>query len=150
MKLTMAGRGVLFLLCVLSAGCAFGQTHKITWDACSAQIKPWEAAVKKFNDEHAAKKDGLSILLDCQYSNPSPQKPKQKVPLTTEEINILHSLRDQSDKAFKALDAYEDLLISSHHVKKPSTSDPCYYFVGIVVDTDYITIDPNAPFGDCK
>ena len=120
----------------------------IDWEPCKKVTDQLRAQVDKFNAEH---KDGFSITLSCMYSgDPTKrQKPKQKIPLTASEIRHLHALRKTEDAVYGSMTEYEDYLFRAHHVKKPDINKPCYYFVGIVVDTDYITIDPNPMDVQC-
>jgi len=125
------------------------QTHKqIDWKPCQAVTDKFRVEVDKFNAEH---KDGFRIDLSCSYSG-DPEKrllPKQYVVLTPSEVEHLHELRKLEHAVFETMGEYEDYLFRTHDVHKPDISEPCYYFVGIVSNTDYITVDPNPLMPDC-
>lgn len=129
---------VLFLLCGLARG------QDIDWSACTKVTAPMEAAVKKFN---AGRTDGLSIWLTCQrgqsVAEVKSNKPVRHVPLTKVEAATLNELCAESDKAYKAQTAYEDSLILRHGIHKPEIGDPCYRFIGFVLDDDFITDEQN-------
>jgi hypothetical protein len=121
-----------------------GQTRKqVDWKPCKDFTEQFAQQVDKFNAMH---KDGFKVNLSCMYSGDPAhrQKPVRKVALTSAEIERLHLLRKNEAAAFKAMAEYERSLFRAHGVQKPRIGDPCFYFVGIVVDTDYITVDPNT------
>ena len=127
------------------------QTRKtIDWKPCSDFTDQFKAQVDKFNAEH---KDGFQVLLSCTYSGDPSRKnlPEQKIALTSGELEGLHALRKVENAAFAAMGEYENHLYRAHHIRKPEIGEPCYHFVGIVIDTDYITVDPNPmlPTEDC-
>lgn len=140
---------VLLLLCLV--GCAVGQS-KLDWKPCKDFTDQFKAQVEKWNADH---KDGFSVELGCTYSGDPHRvpKPKQEVTLTAAEIKHLHALRKIEDAGYDAMTEYENYLFRAHGIRRPVASEPCYYFVGIVVNTDYITVDPNpmmAGGSDCE
>ena len=137
MKLSIA------VVLMLFSGMAAAQTRKpIDWSECQKITDQFKATVEKFNSEH---KDGFSLELGCTYSGSPTQvkQPQQKVWLTPSETNHLHELRTEERAVLDEMEEYESYLFSAHHLRRPSIGEPCYYFAGIVVDTDYITVDPN-------
>jgi hypothetical protein len=131
----------------------FGVAERIDWKPCQAVTDKFQPEVTKYNMEHK-NKDGFEIMLTCEYSGDPkiPRKPKRKVNLTASEIEHLHGLRKIRDAAYEASEAYESYLFRVHHERQPKPGDPCFYYAGIVVDTDYLTIDPNPMFygDDCQ
>ena len=135
---------VLFLV-----GCARAQ--EINWKPCQDVIAPMKAAVEKFN---AHRTDGFSIWLSCTLGASAAEEMAAKRPrhilLTPTEIVVLHRLREESTAAFHAQESYEKLLILKHGVKNPKIGDPCYRYVGIVADEDFITDDRNPMMPGAK
>jgi hypothetical protein len=131
-----------YLALVFAFSIALMGQKQIDWKPCTDLTDQFQAQVEKFNAEH---KDGLQIMLSCAYSGDPNRKrqPEQKILLTANEITHLHSLRKVEHAAYEAMDEYENYLFRTHHVRKREIGDPCYNFVGIIVDTDYITVDPS-------
>lgn len=135
----------VLILAGMMVGLANGQSRKeIDWSACQAVTDKFKAEVEKFNAEHA-KTDGFSIMAGCTYGGDPKveKKPEIKIKLTTAEIAQLHALNKVRNAAWDALALYEDHLFLAHNIRKPSLGEHCYFFAGIVLDTDFITIDPN-------
>ena len=133
------------VLLIVATAASYAQTHRvIDWKPCQDITDKLKDQVDKFNTDHKDK-DGFEIVAYCSYRGDPARKtlPTRHVNLTVGEVKQLHALRNIEDAAFKAMGEYEDYLYSTHHIIKPQLSDPCFYFVGIVVDTDYITVDPN-------
>jgi hypothetical protein len=130
----------ILVVIVLCASAAWGK--EIDWKPCTDFTDQFKAQVNKWNSEH---KDGFVVELSCMFSgDPKREKfPKREVALNRQEITRLHALRAVSRAAFEAEDSYENYLFVAHHEHKPKIGEPCYYFAGIIVDTDYITVDPN-------
>ena len=137
----------LLLITIISTGLCRGQ--EINWKPCEDVIAPMKAAVEKFN---TGRTDGLSIWLSCRLgkstADKKAQKPPRHIPLTAEEIVFLSRLRKESKAAYEAQDAYEKFLIVKHGVNKPEIGEPCYRFVGFVLDDNFIT-DDQTPMTQC-
>lgn len=142
----MKNMALVFSLLLISAH-AFGQ-KQIDWKPCQDMQASLRAQIEKFNAEH---RTGAQLELHCLYGGDPDrtQLPKMQIPLAPKEIETLHSLRADSNAAFAAEAAYEDHLIRAHHIRKPDLGEECYYFVGLVLDTDYITVDPNPMSPTC-
>ena len=132
----------IWLLLILLGTCAAQSYGHVDWKPCEDLLKTFKARVDKFNE----RTDGLKIDINCVYGGDPTRrhKPEQRVELTPNEILHLHELRRAEDSAYSMMGDYENYLFRAHHIHKPEISDPCYYFVGFVVDQDYITIDPNS------
>lgn len=134
--------GCALLLCL--AGKASAQDH-LDWTACqkaAAQLKDDVAALQRTLPE------GFHLELTCTYSgtkSETEKQPERHVELAKYEVAHLHELRRVADSAWSNLDAYEKLLIQRHGLPLIDYSDPCFRFVGIKLDDDFITDDPN-PF----
>lgn len=128
---------------------ALGQAHTdkkvaptVDWKTCETVIASLAGAATKFNDAH---KDGPQLQIMCEYTGASlPKKPEQHIPLTSAEAAQLRVYRENTHLAFTLQDSYMDWLLTQHKVKRPEFGDPCWHFVGVVMDTDYITVDPNS------
>lgn len=129
------------------AGTCFSQRKEINWKPCQDVMAQFQDKVEKFN---AGRKDGLHIELDCLYSgDPNyKRKPKKHIELTAKEVITLRSLREASHGAYKAQDAYEKYLLAAHHIRERDYGDPCFNFVGFVLDEEFITEDPNPMMAD--
>lgn len=147
MNLSWAVAGLLLLPAICG-----GQVRKpIDFKPCTQVTDRFKAEVDKFN---AAHKDGFQIMLTCTYSG-DPHYVKRAeihVALTGEELSQLHALRADEDAASGAMVEYEKHLFRAHRLRQPSVDEPCYYFAGIKIDDDYITIDPNPMMAgpDCE
>ena len=141
----------LLFLSLLLVGNGFAQSKPkaIDWQPCKDFTDQFKAQVEKFDAEH---KHGPQATVGCEYSGDPDQKkvPVQHVPLSADQIKQLHALRKVEYAAFDAIRGYEDYLMATHHVHQPSTSDECWYFVGIVMDTDFITVDRNSGWPGCE
>lgn len=118
--------------------------------SCDELIGPWQRTIEAFNKAH--KEEGVFANLDCMWSPPQAEKrPIQTYPITSEESVYLNILRHDSSIAYANQGAYENYLYAAHGVHKPDIGDPCYHFVGFILDDDYITDNPNGWFGygDC-
>ena len=123
------------------------QTRRsVDWKPCIDFESQFKAQVDKFNTDHPG---GPQISFDCVYSGDRNRTklPEQHIALTPTETVHLHELRRAEDTGFKAIDEYEKYLFQAHHVHEPRPGDACFYFVGFVLDEDFITIDPNPLAG---
>jgi hypothetical protein len=140
-----------WLAVVILSATAFAQSDAF-WKPCKNLADKFKSEGEKFNADHKDS-DGLQIEISCTYAGDPhyKRKPDQHIPLTAQEIEHLHELRHEQDAAFKSMDEYEKYLYKAHDAPYKDTSEPCWSFVGIVVNTDYITVDPNPgfPFEDC-
>lgn len=137
------------LLTVLT-GCAIAQTsHSIDWKPCQDVVESMQAKAEQFNNSRT---DGLVLQVNCLFEGKSTRKkqPEKHVALTQKEIDQHHHLKEIENAAFKVTAAYEKYLIREHYPKGLDIGDPCYYFVGFVLDQDYITIDPNPMDPTCE
>lgn len=141
-----------FCLALLMLGISTlsAQTRKeIDWAPCQRVTDTFRAEVEKFNSEH---KDGLSIMLSCTYGGRTdiPKKPERHVALTSSEIAHHRALRRLESAAIDAIVEYQTYLLRVHHIRDPKPGDPCFHFVGFVLDSDYITVDPNPMSPDAE
>lgn len=111
-------------------------------------MAPLAKAATDFNN---ASKNGTQIMLYCvYYGDPERKKlPEKHIALTPREISIYNKLQQASGAAIEAEDAYEQDLITAHHINKPDLRDPCYFFVGIRAHDNFITVDPNPMNPEC-
>ena len=139
-KRSLAASFIVFLALLVTTG----YCQEINWKPCKDVTATLQGIVDRFNN---GRTDGMKIDMYCTLSfseaEKKAQKPEIRISLTEKEKSILNELRQKAHTAYAAQDAYEDLLMLDHGIKKPAFSDPCYHFVGIKVDDDFITNDPN-------
>lgn len=136
-------KSFILLLMLLIAASLHAQ---VDFTECEKVTAPWKAEIDEYNAAHKAKGDGFQIQAGCMWSNPEPVKPKIKYPISASEALVLHRLREASYRAFRAMNAYQDYLLAAHGHPKMEYSNPCYHFIGFVLDEDFITEDPNVSF----
>lgn len=118
--------------------------------ACNELIGPWQQAIEAFNAAH--KDEGVVANLGCMWQPPQATKrPVKTYPITPDEAVHLNILRHDSDAAYSNQDAYQNYLYIAHGIRNPEVGEPCWHFVGFILDEDYITDDPNTGFdsSDC-
>lgn len=60
-------------------------------------------------------------------------------PLTAKETNDLDYRRAVSTVAFHEENRIEENILAAHHIRKPEYSDPCWHYVGIILNDHFIT-----------
>ncbi len=123
----------------------------LDWSACKSAQNSLSQRVEELQKTLP---DGFRLDIQCSYSGNAKerkQSPVRHIPLTRNEITVLHLLRKDSHASYEALDSFEKRLLVAHRLPKLEPGDPCYRFIGFVLDDDFITDDPNPfmPWG-CK
>lgn len=111
-------------------------------DKCSG-LEDLQNQVKNIQSE----REGVTIQLMCSVpmGHQSDTITPLKYPLSKSEIDKIHVLRLKSDLAFTSQTAYENELIRKY-VPGPynhphAYGDPCYHFIGFILDDEFITED---------
>jgi hypothetical protein len=137
---------VKILIFLIMSQVCFAQTHRlIDWKPCEDYMKTLNDQVKKFNDGHPE----FLVRVSCEYVAKVKDKPIVRVKLTRTEAAILNVLRKNSTTVYKNEDSYEKWLINRHGIKQPDFGDPCWYFVGIKIGDNFITVDHNLSNTGC-
>lgn len=141
---------LLFALLLITLRCSAqtAEPHPVDRKPCDDLMAELKARVDKFGGDHP----DYSVDVTCGYrGDPNAKKlPERHIPLTKSEVETHSALRKTETAAFEAMGKYEDYLLRAHHIRKPEFTDPCYYFVGFVLDTNYITVDPNPMTSECR
>lgn len=138
----------LSMAIVMCAAVGMGQTamKSVTpdWTPCTDVTDKWKPEVKAFNDAHST--DGLQIEAACMFHDASPSVPDKTYPLTNSEAARLRVLRAASAKASDARAAYEKKVIAAHGIHVADFSDPCWRYVGIKMDDNFISEAQKSAF----
>jgi len=132
-----------FLGCVLAFAVLGSAQEKLDWSACESAVKSMNPQVEKWQKSLP---DGFVLSLECAYEGTKEERkrlPERHIPLTRDEIRTLNEYRKAADAFSSAQQEFESYLLQAHHLPILNYDDPCFRFIGIVMDDDFITDDPN-------